>query len=238
MNSNDYGNTETGGERLSIVRLLLGGVILLLAWLLSGCGAYSALPVTLQELKHYVVEQEESYPSDLRSTVRAAEAGLSGLEFNVDRIELSDNRGYIAAHWRETRVSLEFTAITPHLTRVENRILKSGNWRDYSSEKELFTAVRRALDNRRETLDSWQRAVRRMVPLHYRPEPGAAVVAWVRPETTIKIDKESSRPPRWTAVSLEMGGYAYLDRQTYRLNPAGSKLSGSGRDSTRELAGL
>ena len=212
MNANKYRVIEFGGERISWFRLLLAGLVLLLAWLLSGCGVYSAVPVSLQEIKHYVLEQEESYPRDLRSVVRASVAGLDTLRFELDRIELSSDRGYIAAHWHGTEVTLKFAAITPTFTKVENRILKDGRWRDYASEKELFTAVRRALDGAREVGFAWQRAVRRLVPLHYRPEPGAAVVAWIRPGVTVKVDREASVLPRWSAVSLEMEGDAYLDR--------------------------
>lgn len=219
MNSgNRHCEIEFGGERLSCLRLLLALLVLLLAWLLSGCGVYSAVPVSLQEIKHYVLEQEESYPGDLHRVVRASVAGLEELKFDLDRIEMSADRGYIAAHWQNTRVSLKFTAITPTFTRVENRILKDGRWRDYASEKELFTAVRRALDGNREVRVAWQRAVRQLVPLHYRPESGAAVVAWVRPGVQVKIDREASALPRWSAVVLEMDGFAYLDQESYRLD--------------------
>jgi hypothetical protein len=218
MNINKPCGIEFGGERLSCFRLLLAVLVLLLAWLLSGCSVYSAVPVSLQEIKHYVVEQEESYPNDLRSVVRASVAGLEELKFDLDRVELSTNRGYIAAHWKNTRVTLKFTAITPTFTRVENRILKEGRWRDYASEKELFTTVHRALDDGKRVSLAWQRAVRRLVPLHYRPESGATVVAWIRPGVTVEIDRESSSLPRWSAVTLEMNGVAYLDQQNYRLD--------------------
>jgi SH3-like domain-containing protein len=212
-------NREYGCERLSWFRLLLGGVILLASWLLSsGCGVYSAVPVTLQEIKHYVVEQEETYPANLRRVVRASVAGLEGLQFSVDRIELDERRGYIVAHWQKNQVKLTFTAITPTLTKVENRILKDGSWRDFASEKGLFAAVHRALDDSRGRLDAWQRAVRRMVPLHQRPESGATVVAWIRPELEVKVDTEASPSPRWAAIALKMGGLGYLDQEFYPLN--------------------
>ena len=218
MNGNKPCEIEFGGERLSCLRLLLALLVLLLAWLLSGCGVYSAVPVSLQEIKHYVLEQEASYPADLHHVVRASVAGLDELKFDLDRIEMSTERGYIAAHWQNTQVSLEFTAITPTFTRVESRILKDGRWRDYASEKELFTAVRRALDDNRGVGAAWQRAVRQLVPLHYRPESGATVVAWIRPGVQVEVDREASVLPRWSAVELKMDGYAYLDRESYRLD--------------------
>ncbi len=218
MNGDRHYEIEFGGERLSWFRLLLAGLVLLLAWLLSGCGAYSAVPVSLQEIKHYVLEQEESYPNDLRSVVRASVAGLDELKFELDRVELGADRGYLAAHWRNTRVTLEFAAITPTFTKVENRILKDGRWRDYASEKELFTAVRRALDDNRGTGAAWQRAVRHLVPLHCRPESGATVVAWLRPGLEVDFDREASRLPRWSAVALKMDGLAFLDTGVYALD--------------------
>jgi hypothetical protein len=43
-------------------------------------------------------------------------------------------------------------------------------------------------------------------------------VAWIRPGVTVEIDRESSSLPRWSAVTLEMDGVAYLDQQNYRLD--------------------
>ncbi len=217
---NLYDTMDRKGEgRVSRLRLLLAGAILLVSWLLSsGCGVYSAVPVTLQEIKHYVVEQEESYSAPLRRVVRAAAAGLEELRFVVDRVECDEHRGYLAAHWRKDRVTLKFTAITPTLTKVENRILKDGGWRDFASEKELFAAVHRALEDGAERTRAWQRAVRRLVPLHQQPEPGATVVAWIRPEVAVRVDPETSRWPRWAAIGLEMGGVAFLDQDFYPLD--------------------
>jgi len=206
-------------EQLSWFRLSLGGIILFASWLLSsGCGVYSAVPVTLQEIKHYVVEQEQSYPAPLRRVVRSAVAGLEELRFDVDRIEVDDHHGYLAAHWQKRRVTLSFTAVTPTLTKVESRILKDGSWRDFASEKELFSAVHRALDDTRGRQLAWQRAVRRLVPLHQRSEPGATVVAWIRPAIAVKVDPEASRPPRWAAIALKIGGLGYLDQEFYPLS--------------------
>lgn len=210
--------TEIKGERLSIFRLFLGGMVLLIAYILSGCSVYTALPVTLQELKHYVVEQEESYPQPLRPVVQAAVCSLRQLEFKVKRIEISDNQAYIAAFWGETRVRLEFIAVTPTLTRIESRMFKESAWRDFASEKELFYSVRRALDDE-DGLCRWQRAVRGMVPLFYHPESGASIVAYLAPGFSIRISEAESLPPRWAAVSLELGGFAFLDKNSYSLKP-------------------
>ena len=219
--------TEIEGERLSGFRLLLGGVILLIAHILSGCAAYTAIPVTLQELKYYVVEQQESYPHPLRPVVRAAACSLQQFEFKIERIEICDRQAYLTAFWGETRVRLEFEAITPALTRIESRIIRESAWRDYASEKELFLSVRRTLDgDGGEGSRRWQRAVRGMVPLYYHPESGAAIVAYLTPGLSISISDRESRPPRWAAISLKLGGVAYLDQNTYSLKPALSeKLS-------------
>ncbi|MCD6534958.1 MAG: hypothetical protein J7L25_12930 [Deltaproteobacteria bacterium] len=210
---------EVKGEQLSIFRLFLGGMILLIAYILSGCSVYTAIPVTLQELKHYVIEQEESYPQPLRPVVRAAVCSLRQLEFKVERIEISDNQAYIAAFWGKTRVRLEFVAVTPTLTRVESRMIQEGAWRDYASEEELFLSVRRTLDGESEGACRWQRAVRGMVPLFYQPESGASIVAYLTPGFSISISKAESLPPRWAAILLEIGGFAYLDKNTYTLKP-------------------
>lgn len=218
--------TEIEGERLSGFRLLLGGIILLITYILSGCAAFTAIPVTLQELKYYVVEQQESYPYSLRPVVRAAACSLQQFEFKIERIEISDCRAYLTAFWGETRVRLEVEAITPTLTRIESRIIRESAWRDYASEKELFLSVRRILDGDGGGSCRWQRAVRGMVPLYYHPESGAAIVAYLAPGLSISISEGESRPPRWAAVSLKLGGVAYLDQNTYSLKPASSeKLS-------------
>ena len=208
---------EIEGERLSIFRLFLSGVILLVVYILSGCAAYTALPVTLQELKHYVVEQQESYPYSLRPVVRAAVCSLRQLEFKIERIEISDHQAYLKAFWGETRVRLEFAAITPTLTRVENRMIRESTWRDYASEKELFLSVRRTLDDKEGRLYCWQRAVRGMVPLYLHPESGAAIVAYISPGLSISTSDEEPLPPRWAAIALELGGFGYLDKNTYSL---------------------
>ena len=209
--------TKIEGERLSVFRLFLGGAILLVAYILSGCAAYTVLPVTLQELKHYVVEQQESYPYSVRPVVRAAVCSLHQLEFKIERIEISDHQAYIKAFWGETRVRLEFAAITPTLTRIENRMIRESTWRDYASEKELFLTVRRTLDGEKEVPYCWSRAVRGMVPLYYRPESGAAIAAYLSPDFSIKFNQRESRAPRWAAIALKLGGFAYLDQQSYAL---------------------
>ncbi len=211
--------TKIEGERLSVFRLFLGGAILLVAYILSGCAAYTVLPVTLQELKHYVVEQQESYPHSVRPVVRAAVCSLHQLEFKIERIEISDHQAYIKAFWGETRVRLEFAAITPTLTRIENRMIRESAWRDYASEKELFLSVRRILDGEGRGSCRWQWAVRGMVPLHFHPESGAAIVAYIAPGLSISTYNEESLSPRWAAIALELGGFGYLDKNTYSLKP-------------------
>lgn len=223
---------EIEGERLSVFRLFLGGLILLVAYLLTGCAAYTVLPVTLQELKHYVVEQEESYPHPLRAVVRAAACSLQELEFKIERIEISDRQAYMAAFWGETRVRMEFVAITPTFTRIESRMTKKSTWRDYASEKELFLTVRRSLDGEGEVSYRWSRAVRGMVPLYFHPESGAAIIAYLSPGLSININEGESRPPRWAAITLELGGFAYLDQETYSLKTDFPKRPDLAEDST------
>lgn len=222
MNISKTDRTEIKGERLSGFRLILAGIILLIAYILSGCAAYTAIPVSLQELKHYVVEQQESYPHPLRPVVRAAACSLQQLKFKIERIEISDRQAYLTAFWGETRVRLEFEMITPTLTRIENRIIREKTWRDYASEKELFLSVRRTLD-----VDGgscrWQRAVGGMIPLYYHPESGAAIIAYLAPGLSISVDDSKSEPPRWAAISLKIGGFAYLDQDAYSLKPVISK---------------
>lgn len=218
---NDY--IKNQGERLSFFRLTLGGLILLVAYLLTGCAAYTALPVTLQELKHYVVEQEESYPQPLRAVVRAATCTLKELEFKIERIEVGDHQAYMTAGWGETHVRLEFVEITPTFTRIESRMIKENNWRDYASEKELFLTVRRILDGEKEAPNCWSRAVRGMVPLSSRPESGAAIIAYLSPDFSIELNERESRPPRWAAIALKLGGFAYLDQRRYSLKTNFSK---------------
>ena len=155
--------------------------------------------------------------------VRAAACSLQGLEFKIERIEISDRQAYLTAFWGETRVRLEFEAITPTLTRIESRIIRESAWRDYASEKELFLSVRRTLDGDSGGSCRWQRAVRGMVPLYYHPESGAAIVAYLAPGLSISISDRESRPPRWAAISLKIGGFAYLDQNSYSLKSVSSE---------------
>jgi hypothetical protein len=123
---------------------------------------------------------------------------------------------------------MEFVAITPTLTRIESRMVKESTWRDYASEKEVFFTVRRALEGEGESSYRWSRAVRSMVPLYHHPESGAAIAAYLAPGLTVNINKEESLPPRWVAIALKIGGFAYLDQQRYSLKtdlPKKSDLS-------------
>ncbi|MCD6292478.1 MAG: hypothetical protein J7M09_03355 [Deltaproteobacteria bacterium] len=224
-------NSEKTGmqsEQLSVFRLFLAGMVLLIAYILSGCSVYTALPVTLQELKHYVVEQEESYPQSLRPVVQAAVCSLHQLKFKLDRIEISDNLAYIAAFWGKTQVKLKFSAITPNLTRVESRMTQKDTWRDYASEDELFSSIRRTLDDTDIVLCTWQRAVRGMIPLLNHPESGAAIIAYQAPGSSISISKIESLPPGWVAISLRLDGFAYLEQKNYSLQPVVSKDQSTG----------
>ena len=173
-----------------------------------------------------VIEQQESYPHSLRPVVRAAACSLHQLEFKIERIEISDHQAYLAAFWGETRVRLEFEAITPTLTRIESRMIRESAWRDYASEKELFLSVRRTLDGESSRVSCrWRRVIRDMVPLYCHPESGAAIIAYLSPGLSISVNERESQTPRWAAITLELGGFAYLDKNTYSLKPELSENS-------------
>ncbi len=183
---------------------LIAGLLLPLLFS-SGCTPYSLIPVTLKEVKDYVVEQEQGFSYPLRRVMLTSAACLEELQFDLKRVETFRDHGRIEAEWQKTSVTLKFEAVTPNLTKMMCRVTADGKARQFSTEKELFSNTRAALlQNHRQ---SFAHLARGMVPIHIEPDKDSAIVAYLAPGVEISMSAENES---WRRVVLKCQGEGFL----------------------------
>jgi len=173
--------------------------------LFSGCSPFALIPVTLREVKNYVVAQEQSFSYPLDRVMGATTHSLSQTGFTLSRIEHFNRKGLILAHWEEMSVKLSLESITPGLTKISSRLYRDKTAREFSSEKEIFSHVREILQSERPF--HWKEIVRGMVMVHVSPDEKSPVVAYLGPgENADLIDEEGS----WGRIALMGDGTGFM----------------------------
>ncbi len=180
-------------------------VVWFLAWWLSGCSVWSAVPVTLKEVKDYVVGQEQSFSNPLNQVLAATVFSLKKSRFTVVRIEHFNKKGLVRGDWDEASVKLTMEAITPGMTKVSSKVHRGEASREFSSEIEIFTQIRRILES--QTPLQWEKLVHGMVTVHTEPRDSAPVIAYLGTGATAGVITDHDG---WSRISLMDEGAGYI----------------------------
>ena len=190
---------------------LITGLGAILCLFLSGCILFSAIPVTLKELKDYTVGQEQSFSYPIDKVLEASAYRLRESGFTIVRIEKFNQNGLVKADWKNTSVEFFMKSVTPKLTKVNCKIRKGDKTPEYSSEKELFSNVRETLKQDREF--GWSDIIKDMVTIHIRPEESSPIVGYLSQGSTVKVLDEGGG---WKKIELMDNHYGYVPFELLR----------------------
>ena len=177
----------------------------LCALLFQGCSVWSAIPVTLKEVKDYVVGQEQSFSHPINQVLAATVHNLRQAGFSVEQIEYFNEKGLIKANWKETSVILDLNTITPSLTKARTKISRGEGYREFSSEQEMFNNVRRVLDSGKPL--NWETLTAGMVKVHVKPDGNSPVIAYLGPGVKADLLREEGK---WGEIQLMDGGTGFI----------------------------
>lgn len=181
------------------------GLVIFFWLLVCGCSIFSAVPVTLKEVKDYAVGSQESFSFPLEEVMKATIVNLKATGFTLIKIEKTSPRGFIRADWQSTSVKLFLESVTPRLTTVRSKVRKQGGVADLASEDELFEQVHDTLDQGRQF--TWERLTGGMVRVYAEPDMGGTVVGYFGSGARIDLAEEDGE---WGQVALEEGGRGYV----------------------------
>lgn len=185
---------------ISILKKLRPGCfagLFFLSLLLSGCAVLTAVPVTIKEVKEYVVGRDQSFSCPLDQVLKSAAHNLSKMGFTISRIESFNKKGLIQADWQMNSVKLSMETITPKLTKVIVKVKRNNSSREYSSEDELFANIRETLKEEKKI--DWEGLIKGMVTVHLKPDKASPVIAYLAPGAlTDVIDQEG----KWVKIGL------------------------------------
>jgi hypothetical protein len=185
---------------ISILKKLRPGyfaALFFLSLLLSGCAVLTAVPVTIKEVKEYVVGRDQSFSCPLDQVLKSAAHNLSKMGFTISRIESFNKKGLIQADWQMNSVKLSMETITPKLTKVIVKVKRNNSSREYSSEDELFANIRETLKEEKKI--DWEGLIKGMVTVHLKPDKASPVIAYLAPGAlTDVIDQEG----KWVKIGL------------------------------------
>ena len=154
-------------------------IIFICLGLICGCGAWSTVPVTFQEVKNYVFGQQQSFSYPLSDVLGATASKLRQMEFIINRIEHFNQRGLVGANWQGTVVQVSFEAITPRLTKAKSKFWRENHSREFSSERALLKDVEATLQQNNPV--NWNGMTSGMIRVHASPDKKSSVVAYLRP---------------------------------------------------------
>jgi len=195
------------------LNMMVYNFMVLLFLCLSGCSALTAVPLTLNEVKAYVVGQQESFFYPLNQVLVATVYGLRKSGFTRLRVEHFNQKCSIYAKWAETSVKLTLETVTPKLTKVSSKIHGGRGFRDYSCESALFDEVREILQTEQPL--NWKKLTMGMVTVHVSPDENSPVIAYLGSGSEAELIEEQGH---WGKVALidSAAGFVALKY----LNPA------------------
>lgn len=170
-------------------------VVLLL--LLSGCAVLTAVPVTIKEVKDYVMGRDQSFSYPIDQVLKSTIYNLRQMGFTISRIESFNQKGLIQADWKKTSVKLSMETITPKLAKVLCKVKRDNSSREYSSEDELFANVRETLKQGKEI--DWEGLIKGMVTVHLKPDKNSPVIAYLAPGALADVINQEGK---WFKIGL------------------------------------
>lgn len=172
-------------------------MVFFLSLILSGCAVLTAVPITIKEVKDYVVGRDQSFSCPLDQVLKSSVYNLRKMGFTILRIESFNKKGLVQADWETTSVKLSMETITPKLTKVIVKVKSDNTSREYSSEDELFANIRETLKEEKEI--DWKGLIKGMVTVHLKPDENSPVVAYLAPGALADvIDQEGP----WVKIGL------------------------------------
>ena len=177
--------------------------------ILYGCTALTAVPVTLKEVKDYVLGQQKSFAHPLDKVMVTSANKLQEMDFVILRIENFNEKGFIHAKWHDVDAEFYLETVTPKLTKVKNKIRGRNKSREYSTEQALFQSVHNAL-NQNEALNL-NEITDGMIRVHISPDNNSPVIAYLETGEDVEFVEEVGV---WTRIGL-MDGYGGFAESKY-----------------------
>jgi len=190
----------SGTQPISILKKLRSSGSLAVFFLfltMPACAVLTAVPVTIKEVKDYVVGRDQSFSSPLDQVLKSSVYNLRKMGFTISRIESFNQKGLVQADWDMTSVKLSMETITPKLTKVVAKVKSDTTSREYSSEDELFFNIRETLKDEKEM--GWEGLTKGMITVHLKPDMNSPVIAYLAPGAlTDVVDQEGP----WVKIGL------------------------------------
>jgi hypothetical protein len=178
-------------------KLFIAAVYAFAVLFATGCAFFAAVPVTVSEIKTYLVGKEESLSYPLNRVLESTVYNLDHMGFDIERVERFNQKGLIHAVWQGTSVSLLLETITPNLTKVICTFKRSDTMREYSSEKELLNNVRETLKLKQ--IPDSEALFKGMVTVHLSMDTASPVIAYLGRGAEAEI---VSRSGEWAEIAL------------------------------------
>jgi hypothetical protein len=183
-------------------------LVFLLSLILSGCAVLTAVPITIKEVKDYVVGRDQSFSCPLDQVLKSSVHNLRKMGFTILRIESFNQKGLVQADWQMTSVKLSMETITPKLTKVIVKVKSDNTSREYSSEDELFTNIRETLKEEREI--EWKGLTKGMVTVHLKPDKNSPVIAYLAPGALTNVIAQEGT---WAKIGLMDNCTGFIDNK-------------------------
>jgi hypothetical protein len=186
-------------------------VCLAAAVFVSGCGKFSLIPVTLDELKDLTFGRQKSFSYALTKVLPATAYHLEKADFRLRRIEYFSQAGLVEARWEDTAVVIEFESITPKATNAVSRISRNLVDRYYSLEDTIFENVETSLENN-DDIDM-NALTGDMFRIHLAPDPASPVIGYLGVGADVSVRGETGD---WAEIALEKGPGGYIRASNVR----------------------
>jgi hypothetical protein len=179
----------------------------MVVWLgtIVGCTKFAAVPVTVKEVRDYVVGRQESFAYPLSMVKVAAVYNLEEIGFTIDRIEHFDDKGLIHATCSDTEVNLMMEAVTPKMTKVFSKIRRGESTREFSSEQEVYYQIRESLEM--DKIYNWERLTKGLIKVRTEPDKRSPVIALVGPGARVDLIHEWGG---WGKIKLMEDAVGYV----------------------------
>jgi len=201
-----------GKNRLKIAVI---GVLAIFLAFGYGCGIYSAIPVTLKGVKDYAFGRQQSFSYPLDQVIAASAHNLRLSGFVIGRIEHFNGKGLVNAKWEGISVKLSLESITPKLIKVASKVSRDNNFREFSSEEELFGNIRNTLQ--KGLSPDWAELTQGMVKVYLSPDKGSSIIAFLGPGTSAGLISEEGN---WGRIALMDKGAGYVALKHLELSSA------------------
>jgi len=171
--------------------------------LFSGC--WSAVPLTLNEIQKYISVKEQSFTYSNYKLVGVSANSLKKMGFELEKILVFSEKGFINASWKGTHVSIELISNTPSLTTIKSKITTDQFGREHAIEEELFNNIRSTLDQG--IYPNLRKQIIGMIKVYSAPKRDSIVIGYLRPGIVITA---KSKQKEWTKLDLGESVYGYI----------------------------